>query len=148
MSWESRISIDTALRLSRNSSSVWGARNSQLAIPSNTISLRTWCSTEISYTCPGVVVSETYRPALAKVSGLQIPLKVPPPPFVTHRLGYCPSQRCSGSGAPERLELNLLNRIAATGDMSRASSNLTSSTREFSPALHSKPTARVLTPPV
>ena len=34
-----------------------------------------------------------YRPACAKVLGVQMPTKVPPPPLVTHRLGYCPSQR-------------------------------------------------------
>src|SRR5215831_1748455 len=78
--------------LSPDSSSVCGARNSQFSTRSSLISFRTWCSAEISYTWPGVLVSETYRPDWAKVFGVQISAKVPPP-SVTQRLGYCPSQR-------------------------------------------------------
>ena len=38
-------------------------------------------------------MSEMYRPACAKVLGVQRSTNVPPPPLVIHRLGYWPSQR-------------------------------------------------------
>jgi hypothetical protein len=61
-------------------------------------SARTWCSLESSYTKPGMLVFETRMPAWAKVSGVQILAKVPPPPSI-QRLGYCESQGRCGLGS-------------------------------------------------
>ena len=91
-------SSESDFGLSPASSSVCGALMSQFSAWSNLISLRTWCSVESSYTWPGVVVFDTRKPAWAKVFGVQISANVPPPPSVTHRLGYWPSQRLAQVG--------------------------------------------------
>src|SRR5260370_33425721 len=48
---------------------------------------------------PTVDVLDTTTPDWAKVMGIQMSTNVPPPPSVTHRLGYCPSQRRLRSGS-------------------------------------------------
>src|SRR5579859_5564224 len=93
------ISRESDSGLSADSSSVCGAANSQFSTLSSLISLRTWCSTEIWYMRPRVLVSDTYSPACANVFGVQISANVPPPPSVTHRLGYWLSQRLRESAS-------------------------------------------------
>src|SRR5258705_12207564 len=48
---------------------------------------------------PSVDVLDTSMPAWAKVLGVQMSKKVPPPPSVTQRLGYWLSQRRVRAGA-------------------------------------------------
>src|ERR1700691_2140789 len=97
-SLEWSISSEDASWLSPLSSSVCNAYSCQLEIFFSLISARTWCSLESSYTKPGMVVFDTRMPAWAKVSGVQILAKVPPPPS-TQRLGYCESHGRCGLGS-------------------------------------------------
>jgi len=74
-----------------DSSSVCGARNSQFSTPSELV-----CSDMVFggdlINMAGRLVSETYMPDCAKVSGVQMSAKVPAL-LGTHKLGYWPSQR-------------------------------------------------------
>src|SRR3954463_6798222 len=81
-------------------------------------------------------------PACANVFGVQISANVPPPPWVTHKLGYCESHRLCRSGSAVWL---LLYGFVPLPCPPR---NLTSSISELSPADHRTPTARGFTPPV
>ena len=76
-------------------------------------------------------------------SGVQILANVPPPPSVTQRLGYWPSQRLRRSGSAV---WSLLYGFGAAAV--RRPRNRTSSISDALARRHSTPTARGLMPPV
>src|SRR5882724_10492564 len=88
-----------------------------------------------------------YMPAWANVLGVQMSLKVPPPPSVIHKLQYCESQRRFGSESAVRLPLYGFNREPSAPNAPWPPMKRTSFINEFAPAIHLAATARGLIPP-
>src|SRR5579884_2427460 len=95
---------------------------------------------------PSVDVSDTSMPACANVLGVQMSKNVPPPPSVTHRLGYWLSQRRFESGSPVCVLLYGLMRFPFRSFVPCPPRNRTSFISESAPAIHFTPTARGLIP--
>src|SRR5260370_31735095 len=93
-----------------------------------------------------VDVLDTSTPAWAKVMGVQMWTNVPPPPSVTHRLGYCPSQRRFRSGSAVWMLLYGFSRVPSSFLVPCPPRKRTSFIRESLPAIHLTATARGLIP--
>src|SRR6516165_9285708 len=95
---------------------------------------------------PSVEVLDIRMPAWAKVLGVQMSRNVPPPPSVTHRLGYCPSQRRFRSGSAVWLLLYGFSRVPSIVLVPCPPRKRTSFMSESLPAIHLAATARGLIP--
>src|ERR1700674_2586150 len=95
---------------------------------------------------PSVDVLDTSMPAWAKVLGVQMSKKVPPPPSVTQRLGYWLSQRRLRSGSAVCALLYGFSRVPSGLLVPCPPRNRTSFIIDLAPAIHFTPTARGLIP--
>src|SRR5258708_15676679 len=95
---------------------------------------------------PSVDVLDTSMPAWAKVLGVQMSKKVPPPPSVTQRLGYWLSQRRLRSGSAVCALLYGFSRVPSGFLVPCPPRNRTSFIIEGGPAIHFTATSRGVMP--
>src|SRR5258706_13456199 len=95
---------------------------------------------------PSVDVLDTSMPAWAKVLGVQMSKKVPPPPSVTQRLGYWLSPRRLRSGAAVWAFLYGFPRVPSGLLVPCPPRNRTPFILAVAPRIHFPPTARGLMP--